>query len=115
MSSLAATIIFECTIIVSAALQIPLKKTAQNPKYHGLRAYLNPIVIAVYASFFAITFITTYLYQYVDLTLSTLLYKTEYLFIAFFSIVFLKEKFSKRKLLGFVIVVCGVVVYSLCS
>ena len=115
MNSIMATILFECTIIVSAALQVPLKKSALNPKYQGLRAYLNPIVIAVYASFFAITFITTYLYKEVDLILSTLLYKTEYVFIALFSIVFLKEKLTKRKVIGFIIVLSGVVIYSICS
>ena len=109
-----AIILFECTIILSAALQIPLKKSATNTKHKGIKTYLNPIVIAVYGSFFAITFITTYLFQYVDLVLSTLLYKTEYIFIALFSMIFLKEKITKRRLLGLVVILIGVLVYSFC-
>ena len=112
MNKLIAAILFEGTIIISALLQIPLKKSASNPKHRGLRTYLNPVVLSVYAAFFAITFITTYLYKNVDLTLSTLLYKTEYIFIALFSVLFLKERITKRKLLGFVVIISGVLVYS---
>ncbi|MBQ1305390.1 MAG: EamA family transporter [Erysipelotrichales bacterium] len=113
MNRLAAAILFELTIAVSALLQVPLKKAAQNPKYKGIHYYLNPIVIAVYGSFFAITIITTFLFKYVDLTLSTILYKTEYIFITVFSVLFLKEKITKRKLLGFIVILCGVLSYAL--
>ena len=85
-----------------------------NPKYRGIRTYLNPVVIAVYGSFFAITFVTTWLYQDVELTLSTLLYKTEYAFIALFSVLFLKERFTKRKIAGFVVILLGVLIYTMC-
>ena len=112
MNNIVAAILFECTIIVSALLQIPLKKSASNPKHRGLRTYLNPVVLSVYTAFFAITFITTFLYKNVDLTLSTLLYKTEYIFITLFSVLFLKERVTKRKLLGFVIIISGVLIYS---
>ena len=112
MNSLIAAILFECTIIISALLQIPLKKSASNSKYRGIRTYLNPVVLSVYVTFFLITFITTYLYKNVDLTFSTLLYKTEYIFIALFSVLFLKERITKRKFLGFVIIISGVLAYS---
>ena len=114
MNKILAAILFECTIVASAALQIPLKKSAQNTKHRGLRTYLNPVVISVYSAFLLITVLTTLLYQYVDLTLSTLLYKTEYIFITLFSVFFLKERVTKRKLIGFIIIVSGVLIYSFC-
>lgn len=115
MNSMLAILIFEGTIILSAALQIPLKKSATNPNKRGLKFFLNPIVIAVYASFLLVTFVTTYVYQFVDLTLSTLLYKTEYVFIALFSTLCLKERLTRRKLIGFVVILAGVLLYSFAS
>ncbi len=113
MSKAVAIAIFVATIIISALLQIPLKKSATNPKHKGLRAYLNLPVIGAYASMFAITFVTTYVFRYIDLTLSTLLYKTEYIFIGIFSVLILKEKLTKRKIIGFIVIIAGVLVYTL--
>ena len=112
MNSIFAIILFELTILISALLQVPLKKAALNPKYTGLKTYLNPLVLTVYFCFFLITFATTYLYQYVDLAFSTLLYKTEYIFVTLIGVLILKEKLSVKKIIGIALIIAGVVIYS---
>ena len=113
MNKILAAVLFEVVILISSILQIPLKKAATNEKYTGLRFYINPVVILVYGVFFAVTVATTYLYQYVDMTLATLLYKTEYIFITLFSIFILKEKLNRKKMIGMALILGGVLIYSL--
>lgn len=77
-----------------------------------LSEYLNIFTIAAYTVFIAATFLTIFSYKVVPLSAAPILGSTEYIFVAVLSRFILKERISKRKLLGLSVIVLGVLVFS---
>ena len=100
-------------VIISAASQILLKKSAEKEYPNRIREYLNPYVIISYAIFFLATLVSVFAFKKIDASMGPILGASGYIFVAFFSWIFLKEKISKMKILGLVIIVAGIVVYAL--
>lgn len=98
---------------ISAFSQIMLKKSAQKKYDSKLKEYLNPLVMASYAIFVLCTLITMFALKLVPLSMSPILEATGYIFIPILSYIFFKEALSKRQLLGIVLVIGGIIVYSL--
>lgn len=101
------------SILISSISQIMLKKSAQKTYPSKLREYLNPIVMIAYILFFGCTFITMYSLKVVPLSMSPILEASGYIFVAVLSFIFLKEKLTKRQLLGMALIVIGILVYSI--
>ena len=101
------------SVFVSSASQILLKKSAAIKYSSKIREYLNPYVIIGYALFFGCTIISMYALRVVPLSMSPVLESCGYVFVAALSFAFLKEKFTKRQLIGTILIIIGVVVYSL--
>lgn len=99
--------------LIAAASQMMLKKSAQKRYPSKLREYLNPLVIIAYALFFGTTLISMYALKVVPLSMSPILEASGYIFVAILSYIFLKEKMSKKQLLGMALIIAGIVVYSL--
>lgn len=100
-------------VIVSAIAQILLKKSADVKRESKIKEYLNFKTIFAYAIFFGATLCTVFAYKYVPLSMSPILGATEYVFVAILSYYLLKEKISKKKLIGLVTIVIGVLIFSL--
>lgn len=100
-------------VMVSSISQILLKKSAQKEYPSKLREYLNPLVIIAYGMFFSSTLIAMYSLKVVPLSMSPILESTGYIFVAVLSFVFLKERMSKRQIAGTIVIIMGIVVYSL--
>ena len=98
-------------VIISAIAQILLKKSADIPRESKIKEYLNIKTILAYGVFFVATFCTVFSYKYVPLSMGPILGTTEYIFIAILSYYLLKEKISKRKLLGLIAILVGVSIY----
>ncbi len=77
------------------------------------KEYLNPLVIIAYILFFGTTFISMYALKVVPLSMAPILEASGYIFVAVLSYFFLKEKLTKRQILGMVLIIMGIVVYSL--
>ena len=101
-------LIYLMTPFLSAVSQIILKKAADNPRYTQARTYLNAPVIAAYAIFFCCMLLIIVALLTVDLTLSGILEASGYLYVMVLSWAVLKEKISRRKLLGNVLIVAGI-------
>ena len=101
------------SILISSVSQIMLKKSAQNQYPSKLKEYLNPMVIIAYGLFFGCTLITMYSFKVVPLSMGAVLEAAGYIFVAVLSYIFLKEKLTKRQLLGMALIICGIVVYNL--
>lgn len=114
MSELAvySLIMISGTLICSVS-QIMLKKSAEKKYPNKLREYLNPLVIIAYIMFFGTTFISMYALKVVPLSMAPILEASGYIFVAVLSFVFLKEKMTKKQLLGMALILIGIVVYSL--
>lgn len=98
--------------LISAVSQILLKKSSQKQYKNRIAEYLNPYVITAYSVFFLATFCTVVAYKYLPLSMGSILGAFEYIFVAVFSYFLLKEKISKKKLLGLLIIVFGVFVFA---
>ena len=101
------------SILISSVSQIMLKKSAQKQYPSKIKEYLNPMVIIAYGLFFGCTLITMFSYKVVPLRMGPILESAGYIFVAVLSYIFLKEKLTKRQLIGMVLIIGGIAVYNL--
>lgn len=100
-------------VIISALAQILLKKSASVERKSKIKEYLNFKTIFAYTIFFGATLCTVWAYKYIPLSMGPILGTTEYIFVAILSYYLLKEKISKKKLIGLITIVFGVIIFSL--
>ncbi len=105
--------IFIFSVFISSVSQIMLKKSALRCHDSKLKEYLNPLVITAYGIFFTSSLITMLAYKYVPLSMGPVLESSGYIFVTILGVLVLKEKISKRKLLGMTVIIIGIVVFSL--
>ena len=74
---------------------------------------MNFKTIFAYGIFFGATLCTVFAYKYVPLSMGPILGTTEYVFVAILSYYLLKEKISKKKLIGLITIIIGVLIFSL--
>lgn len=98
-------------VIISSFAQILLKKSADTKHENIIKEYLNFKTIFAYAVFFGATLCSVFAYKYVPLSVGPILETTQYIFIAILSYLFLKEKISKKKLIGLITIIVGVLIY----
>lgn len=106
-------ILFLCSVFVSSISQIMLKKSANKTYDNALKEYLNPWVIIAYGLFFASTLITVTAYKYVPLSLGPILESSGYFFVTILGMIFLKEKVGKKKAIGLLVILCGIIIFNL--
>jgi multidrug transporter EmrE-like cation transporter len=106
-------ILFLVSVFISSISQILLKKSADKEYENTLKEYLNPRVIAAYSIFLISTVLTTIAYRGVPLSIGPVLESTGYVYIAVLSVFVLKEKMSKKKILGNVLIIAGILVCAL--
>jgi drug/metabolite transporter (DMT)-like permease len=103
-------LIYLITPLISAASQLLLKKAADDPRFTGLRFYINPLVIAAYALFFGCMVANVFALRTLDLTVASVLEASGFLYVMVLGALFLREKITPRKLLGNALIVLGIVV-----
>ena len=101
------------SVFISSVSQILLKKAANRTYENTLREYLNPLVIGADAMFFGSVILTMLALRYVPLSMSPILESTGYIFVSVMGYFFLKERFSRRKLLGFALILGGIAIFNL--
>lgn len=106
-------LIYISGIIISAFAQVLLKKSADTKKDNIIKEYLNVKTLLSYSIFFIATLCSVFAYKYLPLSYGPILGTLEYIFVAVLSFIFLKEKIKKKKLLGLLIVLLGVFIYSI--
>ncbi|MGI6010581.1 MAG: EamA family transporter [Ruminococcus sp.] len=97
----------------TALSQILLKQSAGKEYSHPIREYLNWRVITAYGIFFGVLLLNTYAYTKVDMKYGPVIDTFAYVFILILSGLILKEKITKRKLLGNLIIIAGILIYTL--
>lgn len=90
-----------------------LKKSADKEYESKIKEYMNPTVIFAYVLFMACTLITMYSLKVVPLSLAPVLEASGYIFVGILSYIFLKEKFSKKQLIGMLLILVGIIISSL--
>src|SRR5699024_8457541 len=97
----------------TAVSQILLKISAGKTYRHPIFEYLNWRVITAYGIFFGVLLLNTYAYTQVDMKYGPVIDTFTYVFVLLLSWLILKEKITKGKLIGNLIIILGVVIYTL--
>ena len=106
-------IVWVVSVLISSIAQVMLKAEANKEHESRIKEYLNPMVITAYAIFFLSTFLTMYALKYVPLTYSPIIEPLSYIFVPVIGVLVLKEKISRRRVLGITIMLVGIVVFSM--
>lgn len=106
-------LLFVFSVFVSSVSQTMLKHSANKTYNNPIKEYMNPFVITAYAFFLGSTIMTTLAYKYVPLSLGPVIEASGYFFVAILGYYFLKEKITKRKLLGLLVILAGIIVFNL--
>ena len=114
MSSLGISVcLLLLSVFISSVSQIILKKAADKTYESTLKEYMNPMVIGAYGLFFCSVILTMLALKHVPLSMSPILESTGYIFVSAMGYIFLKERFSRRKLMGFALILAGIVIFNL--
>ena len=97
----------------TAVSQILLKQSS-NIKYENkIREYLNFRVILSYGMFFLILLLNTWCYTKVEMRYGPVIDTAAYVFVLLLSRLILKEKITKGKILGNLIIITVILIYTL--
>ena len=98
-------------VIISSFSQILLKKSAKLKHGSLIQEYLNPYVIAGYGMMVVSTLLIIAAYRGLDYKNGPIIESLGYILVMVLSYVFFKEKVSGRKILGYGLILLGVVVF----
>lgn len=104
--------VYILSVLISSVSQIMLKVAAKRTYPSKLREYLNPLVVGAYVLFFGTTLLTMLALTVLPLSTGVVLESTGYIFVGILSFFVLKERFSRRKLLGIALVLAGILIYA---
>ena len=94
-------------------MQCNVKKAAEKEYPSKLAEYLNPMVMGAYMVFFLASLLSVTGLKKVPLSLGPVLEATGYIWVAILGKIFLGEKISKKKGLGLVVIIAGIVLAGL--
>ncbi len=106
-------IIFLISVFISSVSQVVLKKSAKQQHESRVKEYLNSRVIGAYGMFFLATLLTTLAYRGVPLSMGVILESTGYVYVAILGWVILKEKMNRYKVVGNVLIIVGILLFSM--
>jgi len=98
---------------LTAISQLLLKQSANQKHKNFLAEYLNWRVIVSYGIFACVLLANTYAYTKVDMKYGSIIDTLAYVFVFFLSIFILKEKMTRKKLIGNLLIILGIIIYSL--
>lgn len=98
---------------ISAISQVMLKKAATKKYKSFIEEYTNPLVFFAYVIFVITTFLNIISYKVVPLSMGPILEATSYIYITFFGVKIFHESVNKKKILALVLIVTGIIIYSL--
>lgn len=99
--------------ILSSFSQILLKKSAQIKRASALKEYMNGYVISGYTITVLCMLLTVLAYRGMPFKYGAVLESLTYLYIMVLSKLLLGEKLTKKKVTGNIIIVIGVIIFSL--
>lgn len=97
----------------TAISQMLLKQSAGRPHKSWIFEYLNWRVMIAYGIAFSVLLLNTYAYTKVDMKYGAVIDTFSYVFVMALSYWILKEKFTRGQLIGNLMIIAGVMVYTL--
>ena len=108
-------VIFIISVCISSISQILLKKSAGIQRENKIKEYINIYVITGYGLLFLSTLLTMIAYKKINLSVGVVIEAIVYIIVAILSYFFLKERFTKNKIVGIFLIIIGVVIFGTCS
>lgn len=99
------------SVLIASCSQIILKKSASKEYSSIIREYLNVRVIIGYGMMFISTILTIFAFKGLDYKNGPIIESLGYIFIMFLSRIFLKEKITKKKIIGNSLILLGILVF----
>lgn len=99
--------------VLSAFSQILLKKSSGLVWSTKLKEYVNIYVVGGYAMLFACMIMMVIAYRGLPFKYGAILESLVYLYVMILSKLFFKEKLTTKRIVGNVMIACGVAVFSL--
>lgn len=101
------------SVFIASISQIMLKISAKKQYPSFIAEYLNPLVIIAYGMFFLSSFMTMYAFKGVPFSLGPVLEASGYVYVGILGTLILKEKMSKRKIIGNIVIIAGILIFAL--
>lgn len=102
-----------CSGVLSAFSQVLLKKSSGIERDNKIRDYLNIYVISGYGITFICMILMVLAYRELPFKYGTVLESLVYFYVMILSRIFFKEKLTLKRVIGNLIIVCGVIVFSI--
>lgn len=99
------------SVIIASFSQILLKKSAKITYKTWIKEYLNPYVIVGYSMMIVSTVLTIFAYKGLEYKNGPIIESLGYILVMVLSYYFFKERITKRKLLGNLLILLGIVVF----
>ncbi len=100
-------------VFIAAVAQVFLKKQAMKTAKNFIMKFLNFNVIFGYSLMLISTVLNVLALRTLDLGILPAIEATSYIWVLLFSAMFIKEKPTKNKLLGLLVIIGGIVIYLL--
>lgn len=107
------SLVYVVGVFISAVAQVLLKKAADVKHDSLIKEYLNLQTIIAYTVFFGATICTLVAYKHIALSMGPILEATGYIFVAILSYFALKEKITRKKVVGLLVILVGVILFSI--
>jgi len=101
------------SVVLSSLSQVLLKKSSSEKKNHWILEYLNPKVVIAYSTIFICMFMMIFAFTGMYYRYGAVIESLAYLLIMAFSRIFLGEKITKRRIVGNLVIVAGVLIFTL--
>ena len=106
-------LIYVLSVFISSVSQILLKISTKHNYNSVWREYLNFWVISAYCIFFCSSILTIYAYKYVPLSMGPVIEALGYIFITILGFLCLHETVGRKKVLGIVCILVGIMISNL--
>lgn len=100
-------------VIIASFSQVLLKKGAMRPHISFIRDYLNAPVIIGYAMMFLSVLAAMFAYRGLPMMTVPIIEALGFVLVPVLSFFFFKEKFTRSKFVGIVIIIAGVIIYNI--
>ena len=99
------------SVVIASFSQVMLKMGAGKTYSSKIREYLNLYVISGYGMLFVSMVLTIVAYSHLSYLSVPVVEAVGYVLVPVLSYFIFKEKLSKRKLLGILFILCGIIIY----
>lgn len=105
--------LYVCSVALAAVSQIFLKISAGRKYESVIKEYVNPFVIGGYALTGISMLLTIFAFRGMEYKNGPIIESLGYILVMIFGIFFFREKLTKRKLGGTILILLGIYVYYL--